>query len=157
VPGGGGVKAQHAGERAQPLGFKMPALSVLTGVEAHQVVEAVATRPGGLQELGVDQPLQQPGGAVLGLVEQPGGGCHGEVWPIGEAEQAEGSHCRPIDGVRAVLQVLQGDLEAGLHSSPASRSSRRAVASASRSASTPTSQPGRAARRAPAMRMAKGR
>ena len=50
---------QHAGEGSQPLGLEVPVLGVLMCVEVHEVVEAVAARATGLQELGVDQPLRR--------------------------------------------------------------------------------------------------
>jgi hypothetical protein len=105
VPGGGGVVAEQAGERREPLGFGMPAGGVLAGVQAHQVVELVAARSGRLQQPRVDQALEQPLGDRLWLVEQPGGGRGAEIRTVGEAEQPEGARGGAVDLLRALLKV----------------------------------------------------
>ncbi len=94
---------------------------MLAGVQADQVVELVAARPRGFQQLRVDQPLQQRLAGRLRQVKQPTGAHHVQVWPVREAQQPERRGGGLVDRVGAVLERRQGHVEGGADLQPVNR------------------------------------
>src|SRR5262249_47631560 len=73
--GGGQVMVEQASQRRPSLLPAVLVSSLIGGVGAEQVVHPVAACPGGLDQVGTGQPVQQP----ASLPERGTGGCGGGI------------------------------------------------------------------------------
>ena len=82
---------EQAAQRRPPLLLAVLVSGLIGGVGAEQVVHAVTARPGGLDQVGAGQPVQQPASLPERGASERGGGVGVKIGAGVQPKQPEGT------------------------------------------------------------------